>query len=146
MGLFGYFWLKMKTGRSCCLGWLRPVAFVDPLLLRLALDDSSVICHYELMIVMIVMICHSHQKPFTRIRCKLWLTGAPPQRPGNGRRWFWWRGWDGQITQGFFTWISTWEISEFTKNEPMGMSKYLRSTLAKGFKQPWMMGKYISVR
>ena len=71
MGLFDYFWLKMKTGRSCCLGWLRPVAFVDPLLLRLALDDSSIICHYKLMIVMIVMICHSHQKPFTRIRCKL---------------------------------------------------------------------------
>ena len=40
MGLFGYFGLKMKTGRSCCLGWSRPVVFVNPLLLRLVLDDS----------------------------------------------------------------------------------------------------------
>ena len=53
----------MKTGRGCCLGWLRPVAFVDPLLLRLALDRSSIICLYKLMIVMLVLICHSHQKP-----------------------------------------------------------------------------------
>ena len=41
MGLFGYFWLKMETGRSCCLGWSRRVVLVNPLLLWLILDDSS---------------------------------------------------------------------------------------------------------